>query len=190
MAAIIGCQGVPEARLPTMLNLGYYRLITPRRSLMDVADLDELMELAKRRIVLFGTDNFLSWMECFVPGEDTKMHYHAIPQSYLVLAGSGVIKGLKGERPVRKNEVLFLNAKEYYPFTDTGNEPLVLFGSRPTVVRFSDKLRKLRKRVFAKIRRETWDYLKSKDKKLDDSSQWNGSGPHIEAGGSDRNAGA
>lgn len=155
---------------------------------MEVADLDELMALAKRRSVLFGTDNFLSWMECFPPGEDTKMHCHSIPQSYLVLAGSGVIKGLKGERPVRKNEVLFLDAKEYYHFTNTGDEPLVLFGNRPTVVRFRDKLRKFRKRVFAKIRRETWDYLKSKDNKLDDSSQWNGGGPHIEAGGGDGNA--
>ena len=120
---------------------------------MEVANLDHLMQMAKRRTVLFGTDNFLSWMECFVPGEDTKMHCHTIPQSYLVLAGSGMIKGLKGERPVRKNEVLFLNAKEYYHFTNTGDEPLVLFGNRPTVIRFRDKLRKLRKRVSAKIHR-------------------------------------
>jgi mannose-6-phosphate isomerase-like protein (cupin superfamily) len=98
---------------------------------MDVANLDELMKTAKRKIDLFGTGNFRSWMLYFVPGDGTDMHYHASPETFLVLAGSGVVKGLKGEeRPIQKNEVLFLEAKDYYQITNTGTEPLVLFGNR------------------------------------------------------------
>ena len=42
-----------------------------------------------------------------------------------------MVKSLKGEeRPIRKNEVLFLEAKDYYQITNTGTEPLVLFGNR------------------------------------------------------------
>jgi len=41
------------------------------------------------------------------------------------------VKGLKGEeRRIRKNEVLFLEAKDYYQITNNGTEPLVLFGNR------------------------------------------------------------
>jgi mannose-6-phosphate isomerase-like protein (cupin superfamily) len=98
---------------------------------MDVANLEELMKTAKRKIDLFGTDNFRSWMLYFVPGDGTDMHYHANPETFLVLSGSGVVKGLKGEeRPIQKNEALFLNAKDYYQITNTGSEPLVLFGNR------------------------------------------------------------
>ena len=83
------------------------------------------------KIDLFGTDNFRSWMLYFVPGDGTDMHYHASPETFLVLSGGGIVKGLKGEeRPIKKNEVLFLNAKDYYQITNTGDEPLVLFGNR------------------------------------------------------------
>ena len=82
---------------------------------MDVANLEELMKTAKRKIDLFGTDNFRSWMLYFVPGDGTDMHYHASPETFLVLAGSGVVKGLKGEeRPIQKNEVLFGNRSEAF----------------------------------------------------------------------------
>ena len=98
---------------------------------MDVKDLDEMIATKKRNIRLFGTGNFRSWMLYFVPGDGTDMHYHSNPETFLVLSGSGVIKGLKGEeRSIRKNEVLFLEAKDYYQITNTGTEPLVLFGNR------------------------------------------------------------
>jgi mannose-6-phosphate isomerase-like protein (cupin superfamily) len=59
------------------------------------------------------------------------MHYHTNPETFLVLSGSGVVKGLHGEeRPIKKSEVLFLNAKDYYQIINTGSEPLVLFGNR------------------------------------------------------------
>jgi hypothetical protein len=49
----------------------------------------------------------------------------------LKLFGFFPVKGLKGEeRPIRKNEVLFLEAKDYYQITNNGTEPLVLFGNR------------------------------------------------------------
>ena len=98
---------------------------------MNVVNLDEMMATKKRNIHLFGTDNFRSWMLYFVPGDGTDMHYHANPETFLVLSGKGVVKGLKGEeRPIRKNEVLFLEAKDYYQITNNGTEPLVLFGNR------------------------------------------------------------
>ncbi|TMA59416.1 MAG: cupin domain-containing protein [Deltaproteobacteria bacterium] len=98
---------------------------------MDVKNLDEMMATKKRNTHLFGGGNFRSWMLYFVPGDGTDMHYHANPETFLVLSGSGVVKGLKGEeRPIRKNEVLFLEAKDYYQITNNGTEPLVLFGNR------------------------------------------------------------
>jgi len=98
---------------------------------MDVVNLDEMIKTAKRKIDLFGAGNFRSWMLYFVPGDGTDMHYHASPETFLVLEGSGVVKGLKvEERPILKNEVLFLEPKDYYQITNTGTEPLVLFGNR------------------------------------------------------------
>ena len=91
----------------------------------------EARENRKRKIDLFGTDNFRSWMLYFVPGDGTDMHYHASPETFLVLEGSGIVKGIKGdERQVKKHDVLFLGAKDYYQITNTGTEPLVLFGNR------------------------------------------------------------
>ena len=98
---------------------------------MDVKNLDEMISTKKRNIHLFGAGNFRSWMLYFVPGDGTDIHYHANPETFLVLSGSGVVEGLKGEeRPIRKNEVLFLEAKDYYQITNNGTEPLVLFGNR------------------------------------------------------------
>jgi mannose-6-phosphate isomerase-like protein (cupin superfamily) len=102
---------------------------------MDFVNLREKQSEArdnkKRKIDLFGTDNFRSWMLYFVPGDGTDMHYHASPETFLVLEGKGSVKGIKGdERPVKKHDVLFLGAKDYYQITNTGTEPLVLFGNR------------------------------------------------------------
>jgi mannose-6-phosphate isomerase-like protein (cupin superfamily) len=102
---------------------------------MDFTSLTERMTEAKnkkqRKIDLFGTDNFRSWMLYFLPGDGTDMHYHANPETFLVLDGKGVVKDIKGnERPIEKNEVVFFAAKDYYQITNTGTEPLVLFGNR------------------------------------------------------------
>ena len=91
----------------------------------------EAAEKKNRKIDLFGTDNFRSWMLYFVPGDGTDMHYHANPETFLVLAGTGTVRGIKGEeRPVKKHDLLCLGAKDYYQITNTGSEPLVLFGNR------------------------------------------------------------
>jgi len=98
---------------------------------MDCIHLQEQMAKAKRKIDLFGTDNFRSWLLYFVPGDGTDMHYHASPETFMVFSGNGVVKGFKGEeRPIKKDDVLFLAAKDYYQITNTGTEPLVLFGNR------------------------------------------------------------
>ena len=57
----------------------------------------EAREKKERKIDLFGTDNFRSWMLYFVPGDGTDMHYHASPETFLVLEGTGTVKGIKGE---------------------------------------------------------------------------------------------
>ena len=98
---------------------------------MDFVNLEAMMATKKRKIDLFGTDNFRSWLLYFVPGDGTDMHYHTSPETFLVLEGSGVVKGVNGEaRPINKNEVVFLSAKDYYQITNNGTEPLVLFGNR------------------------------------------------------------
>ena len=98
---------------------------------MDCVNLKEEMDKAKRNNRLFGTDNFRSWLLYFVPGDGTDMHFHANPETFLVFSGRGVVKGLKGEeRPINKDDVLCLAAKDYYQIVNTGTEPLVLFGNR------------------------------------------------------------
>ena len=85
----------------------------------------------KRKIDLFGTDNFRSWMLYFTPGDGTDMHYHASPETFLVIEGKASVKGIKGdERIIEKNEIVFFPAKDYYQITNVGSEPLVLFGNR------------------------------------------------------------
>jgi mannose-6-phosphate isomerase-like protein (cupin superfamily) len=88
----------------------------------------EAKDKKKRKIDLFGTENFRSWMLFFVAGDGTDMYYHASPETFLVLEGKGVVKNIK--RPIEKNEVVFFAAKDYYQITNTGTEPLVLFGNR------------------------------------------------------------
>jgi mannose-6-phosphate isomerase-like protein (cupin superfamily) len=125
-AVKVGAQALPNAK-----ELRYNPLNLFEGETMDVKDLDEMIASKKRNIRLFGTGNFRSWMLYFVPGDGTDMHYHTNPETFLVLSGNGVVKGLQGEeRPIRKNEVLFLEAKDYYQITNTGTEPLVLFGNR------------------------------------------------------------
>lgn len=122
---------------------------------MDFVKLSEKVTEAKerrqRKIDLFGAGNFRSWMLYFVPGDGTDMHYHASPETFLVVEGRGVVKGIKGEeRVIEKSDIVFLAAKDYYQITNTGTDPLVLFGNRSEAF----------------------------------------GGPHIQADGSDRNAGS
>jgi mannose-6-phosphate isomerase-like protein (cupin superfamily) len=102
---------------------------------MEFTNLNKMMQEAKstgkRKIDLFGAGNFRSWMLYFVPGDGTDMHYHVNPETFLVLNGKGLVKGIKGEeRTIEKGEVVFFAAKDYYQITNTGTEPLVLFGNR------------------------------------------------------------
>jgi mannose-6-phosphate isomerase-like protein (cupin superfamily) len=102
---------------------------------MEFANINETMREAqdenKRFVPLFGVDNFRSWIIYFRPGEQTDMHYHMSPETFVVLQGKASVKGLKGEeRVIEKNEIVFFGAKDYYQITNVGTEPLVLVGNR------------------------------------------------------------
>ena len=102
---------------------------------MDFINLNEKITEAKRekqkKISLFGTDNFRSWMLYIEPGDGTDMHYHISPETFIVVEGKASIKGKNGEeRIIEKNEVVFFGAKDYYQITSVGFDPLVLFGNR------------------------------------------------------------
>ena len=91
----------------------------------------EAREQKIRNSHLFGTDNFRSWMLYFEPGDQTPMHFHQNPESFLVVEGQCAVKDLKGgERVFEKNDILFISAKEYYQLINKSSEPLVLFGNR------------------------------------------------------------
>jgi len=102
---------------------------------MDFVSLNHKMSEAerekKRKINLFGTENFRSWILYFKPGDGTDMHYHVSPETFMVVEGKASVKGIGGgERIIDKNEVVFFGAKEYYQITNVGASPLVLFGNR------------------------------------------------------------
>jgi mannose-6-phosphate isomerase-like protein (cupin superfamily) len=103
---------------------------------MNFAHIKDKMDEANRKKTtkdnLFGTDNFRSWILYYdQPGKGTDMHYHASPETFMVVEGRALVKGLNGEeRILEKNEVVFLEAKDYYQITNVGTSPLVLFGNR------------------------------------------------------------
>jgi len=72
----------------------------------------EAKEENKRKVNLFGSDNFRSWILYFMPGDGTDMHYHASPETFLVLEGKASVKGIDGEEKIiGKNEVVFFAAR-------------------------------------------------------------------------------
>ncbi len=68
---------------------------------MDFINLNEKITEAKRekqkKISLFGTDNFRSWMLYIEPGDGTVIHYHISPETFLVVEGKASINGKNGE---------------------------------------------------------------------------------------------
>jgi mannose-6-phosphate isomerase-like protein (cupin superfamily) len=93
--------------------------------------IDEAKNQKHRKLNLFGTENFRSWVLYFGPGDGTDMHYHASPETFLVIEGKASVKGIDGEEKIiSKNEVVFFAAKDYYQITNVGDAPLVLFGNR------------------------------------------------------------
>lgn len=102
---------------------------------MECINLEEKIAAARAGKIknnhFFGTDNFRSWMLYFETGDDTPMHFHQNPETFLVVQGECTIKDLKGgERVVKKNDIVFLAAKEYYQLINKAAEPLVLYGNR------------------------------------------------------------
>lgn len=102
---------------------------------MEVLNLDNKIDEARTQNIrnshFFGTDNFRSWMLYFETGDETPMHFHQNPETFLVVQGECTIKDLKGgERVVKKNDIIFIGAKEYYQLINKGAEPMVLYGNR------------------------------------------------------------
>lgn len=102
---------------------------------MEVLNLDTKIAEARTQNIrnshFFGTENFRSWMLYFEPGDETPMHFHQNPETFLVVQGECSIKDLKGgERIVKKNDIIFIGAKEYYQLMNKGTEPMVLYGNR------------------------------------------------------------
>ena len=96
-----------------------------------VQKIDEARAQKIRNSHLFGTENFRSWMLYFESGDQTPMHFHQNPETFLVVQGQCSVKDLKGsERVFKKNDVVFFAAKEYYQLINKGAEALVLFGNR------------------------------------------------------------
>jgi mannose-6-phosphate isomerase-like protein (cupin superfamily) len=102
---------------------------------MDFVNLKEKIgEAGKQKIRnthLFEAENFRSWVLFFEPGDGTPMHFHQNPETFLVVQGRCSVKDIHGkERVIEKDDIVFLAAKEYYQLTNTGTEPVVLFGNR------------------------------------------------------------
>lgn len=98
---------------------------------MDFVDLSQKIKEEDRFTQLFGTDKFRSWMLNFEPGDHTDMHYHASPETFLVLQGKASVTTKDGtERIIEKDEVVFFDAKDYYQITNVGTDRLILFGNR------------------------------------------------------------
>jgi mannose-6-phosphate isomerase-like protein (cupin superfamily) len=119
----------------TRLGIGSARSILTGEAEMEFLNLSHKIEEARKQKIrnshFFGTDNFRSWMLYFEPGDETPMHFHQNPESFLVVQGQCSVKDLKGgERIFEKNDILFIGAKEYYQLINNGSEPLVLFGNR------------------------------------------------------------
>ncbi len=99
---------------------------------MEFINLTDTIAKQERFTQLFGTEKFRSWMLNFAPGDHTDMHYHATPETFLVLEGKASVTGINGdERIIEKDEVVFFDAKDYYQITNVGTGPLLLFGNRP-----------------------------------------------------------
>jgi mannose-6-phosphate isomerase-like protein (cupin superfamily) len=102
---------------------------------MDFVNMDDKINEAGeqkiRNMHLFEADNFRSWMLYFEPGDGTPMHYHQSAETFLVLGGECAVKSINGDsRTMKKHDLVFLPAKEYYQLTNVGSVPLVLFGNR------------------------------------------------------------
>lgn len=102
---------------------------------MEVLNLNQKIDEARTQNIrnshFFGTDNFRSWMLYFETGDETPMHFHQNPETFLVVQGECTIKDLKGgERVVKKDDIIFIGAKEYYQLMNKGTAPLVLYGNR------------------------------------------------------------
>ena len=99
---------------------------------MEFASLADKAETGQRFTRLFGTEKSCTWMLHFKPGDRTDMHFHAEPETFLVVEGKASVKDInEGERIIEQGEVVFFPAKDYYQITNVGTGRLLLYGNRP-----------------------------------------------------------
>ena len=102
---------------------------------MEIVNLgDKISEAQATKAVkvnVYGAEKFRSWILCFAPGDGTDMHFHVEPETFLVVEGSGIVRGKNGaESPIRKGDVLCLGVRDYYQIINTGTDHLVVYGNR------------------------------------------------------------
>ena len=71
-----------------------------------------------------GARNFHMRHFTVEPGGHSPHHQHDYEHEVLVLAGCGAVKSEQGDRPFRKNDVIFVPANEKHQFRNTGADPL------------------------------------------------------------------
>jgi len=57
------------------------------------------------------------------PGGNTPYHAHDYEHEVLILHGVGIVKSEQGDRPFKKDDVIFVPANERHQFINTGDLP-------------------------------------------------------------------
>ena len=70
-----------------------------------------------------GAPNFHMRHFEIAPGGNTPHHSHDYEHEILILAGRGIAKSEKGDRPFQTGDVIFVPPNERHQFVNTGAEP-------------------------------------------------------------------
>jgi mannose-6-phosphate isomerase-like protein (cupin superfamily) len=103
--------------------------------LLDIYEKGKERKKGQRRLDLFISQNLDSWILYFPPGDIQRMHSHPRDQTYYVVAGRGIMKGLKETYEIGAGKILSIPAHEFYEGSNPYDEPMVLLGhaNKPTV---------------------------------------------------------
>jgi quercetin dioxygenase-like cupin family protein len=71
-----------------------------------------------------GAANFHMRHFTVAPGGFTPHHQHDYEHEILILAGTGIARSEQGDRPLKKDDVIFVPANEMHQFQNTGQSSL------------------------------------------------------------------
>jgi quercetin dioxygenase-like cupin family protein len=78
--------------------------------------------------MLIGPDdkapNFHMRQFTVAAGGNTPYHAHDFEHEVLILAGAGTLKTEQGDKPLTRNDVVFIAPNEKHQFRNTGDQPL------------------------------------------------------------------